>query len=116
MGFIRSYIDDLMNMKLLSVLTLLYIYHGCSTWKTLWEENFTLSEFTAVNMKMCGCCNIRKHIEIKVSERYITLDISLKLGSLDKMRIISSDPKVNLGRSGKEFIIYLGIKAKSRPK
>ena len=47
----------MMNMKLLSVVTPWSIYHGFSTWKTFWEENFTgeenftLGEFTAVNMK-----------------------------------------------------------------
>ena len=54
-----------MNMKLLAVLTPLYIYHGCPTWKTFWEENlrreekFTFGEFSAGNMKNCGCCNVR---------------------------------------------------------
>ena len=57
-----------MNMKLLEVVTPPYIYHCCSTKKTLWEgkftggENFTLGEFTSVNMKNCGHCNFRKHI------------------------------------------------------
>ena len=56
------------------------------------EENFTLGEFTALNMKNCGRRNVRKHIEIKDSGKYITLDISLKFGSLYDMRITSSDP------------------------
>ena len=62
-------------MKLLVILTPPSIYHGCSTRKTFWEEEFTLGEFTAVNMKNCGRYNVRKHIEIKDSDEYITLDI-----------------------------------------
>ena len=45
----------MMNMNLLEVVTLLYINNGFSTWNTFWEENFTLGEFTAANMKNCGC-------------------------------------------------------------
>ena len=71
-----------MNMKLLAVITPPSIYHGCSTRKTFWEEKFTgkekftLCEFSAVNMKNCGCFNVRKHREIKGSEKYVTLEIS----------------------------------------
>ena len=32
---------DVINMKLLEVVTPPFIYHCCSTRKTLWEENFT---------------------------------------------------------------------------
>ena len=104
-----------MNMKLLSAVTPPSIYHGCSTWKTFWEESFTVGEFSAVNTKNCGRCNVSKHREIKGSEKYTTLDISLKFGSLDKMRITSSYPKDNLIISGKGLIIFLGLKAKERP-
>ena len=47
----------MMKMNLLAVVTPLYIYHGCSTWKTFWEENFTgeekftLGEFSDANIK-----------------------------------------------------------------
>ena len=41
----------------------------------------------AVNMKNCGRQNARKHREIKGSDKYVTLDISLKFDSLDKMII-----------------------------
>ena len=67
-------------------------------------------------MKTFGCRNVRKHIDIKGSYKDITLDILLKFGSLDKMRITSSEPKDNLGRSGKGLITSLGINAKTRPK
>ena len=41
-------------------------------------------------MKNCDRYNVRKHKEIKNGEKYITLDISLGFGSLDKMKITSS--------------------------
>ena len=68
----------MMNTKLLEVVTPQPIYHGCSTWKTFWEEKFTGEEklFSAVNMTNCSRRNVRKHIEIKGSDKYVTLDIS----------------------------------------
>ena len=57
-----------------------------------------------------------KHREIKGGHKYVTLDISLKFGNLYNMRIKSSEPKDNLGRSGKGLITSLGIKAKTIPK
>ena len=88
----------MMNMKLLSVVTPPSIYHGCSTQKTFWEENFTVGEFSAINMKNCGCRNVRKHRKIKGSDKYVTLDIWLKFGSLDKIITTSSEPKYILVR------------------
>ena len=81
------------------------------------EEKFTGEEnfFSAVNMNNCGSQNFRKHREIKGSDKYVSLDISLQFNSLDKMRITSSDSRDNLGRSGKGLITYLGLKAKVRP-
>ena len=67
-----------------------------------------------MNMTICGCRNVRTHIEIKGSDKYVTLDISLKLDSLDKIKITSSESKDNLRRSVKGFINSLGIKAKAR--
>ena len=70
-----------MNMKILAGVTPPSNYHGCSIRKTLWEEKFTgeenfkLGEFSAENMKNCGRQNVRKHREIKGSEKYVTLDI-----------------------------------------
>ena len=112
----------MMNMKLLAVVTPLSIYHGCSTRKTLWkekftcEEKFTLDEFLSLNIKICGRHYVRKHIEIKVSDKYVTLDILLKSYSLDKMRITSSESKDKLGRSGKSLIASLVLSSKARPK
>ena len=80
------------------------------------EEKFTLGEFSDLNMKICGRRNVRKHREIKGSDKYVTLDISLRSESLNKMIITSSESKVKLGRSGKGLITYLGLKAKTRAK
>ena len=43
----------MMNTKLLAVATPPSIYHGCSNWKTFWEEKFTGRKdlFLSVNMK-----------------------------------------------------------------
>ena len=82
-------------MKLPTVVTPPFIYHGCSTRKNFWEGKFTLGEFTPTNMKNGGRRNVRKHIDIKDSDEYITLDISLEFVSLDKMIITSSEPKDN---------------------
>ena len=71
----------MINMKLLSVVTSLSIYHGCSTRKTLWEEEvtgeekFTVGEFSDVKMKNGGRQNVRKHRDIKGSDKYVILDI-----------------------------------------
>ena len=50
-----------------------------------------------MNMKNCGRSYVRKHRDIKGSEKYVILGILLKFGSLDKKRIASSDPKDKLG-------------------
>ena len=80
-------------MKLLEVVTPPSIYHGCSTLKTLWEEKFTGKETfsLAVDMKKCGRCNVRKHKEIRGSNKYVTLNISSKFDRLDKMKTTSSE-------------------------
>ena len=107
----------MINTKILAVVTPPSIYHGCSTQKTFWEEKFTGEEklFSAVNMKICGRCNIRKHREINGSDKYVTLDISLKFDILDKMKITSSESIEKLERSGKGLITSLGFMAKVRP-
>ena len=86
------------NMKFLVVVTPPPFYHGCSTRKTFWEEKFTGKQdlFEFVNMKRCGCCKVRKHKEIKGSDKCVTLNIyeilniSEKFDSLNKMETISS--------------------------
>ena len=112
----------MMNMKLLAVVTPPSIYHCLSTRKTFCEEKFTgeekftLGGFSSVNMKKFGCRNVRKHIEIKGSDKYVTLDILLKFDSLDKIKIKSSDSKVKLVRSRKGLNISLSLRAKTSPK
>ena len=91
-------------MKLLSGLTPPSIYHCFFTWKTFWvekftgEEIFTLGEFIPVNMKNYGRLNVRKHREIKDSDKYITLYISLNFENMDKIKITSLEAKDNLRR------------------
>ena len=80
------------------------------------EENFTPGEFTVVNMKNGGSRNVSKQRDINDSDNYITLDILLKFGSLDKMIIMSSEPKYNLGISGKGLITSLSLKSNAMPK
>ena len=93
-----------MNMKLLAFITPLYVYHGSSSQKTFWEETFT-----PVNMKNCGCSNVRKHRVIKKGWKYITLGISLNFGSLEEMKTTSSELRDYLGRPGKGLINSQGL-------
>ena len=58
-------------------------------------------------MKKCGHRNVRKHREIKGSDKYVKLDISLKFDSLEKMKITSSESKEKWGRPGKGLITSL---------
>ena len=98
-------------MNLLSFLTLPSIYHYCSTRKMFWEGNFK-----PVNMKHFGHRNVRKHRNIKEGEKYTTLGISLDYGSLENMKIKYSEPKFNLGGSGKKLITSMGLNNIKRSK
>ena len=71
-------------MKFLVVVTPPSIYHGCPTRKTFWEGKFTGKKdlFLSVNMENCGRYKVRKHKEIKDSDKIFTLDISAKFDSL----------------------------------
>ena len=64
-------------MKFLVVVTPPSIYHGCSTRKTFWEENFKGKQdlFESVKMKKCGHRKVREHKEIKGSDKCFTLNI-----------------------------------------
>ena len=79
-------------MMFLVVVTPPSIYYGCSTRKTFWEEKFTGKEdlFLSVNMKNCGRQKVRKHKEIKGSDKIVTLEISSKFDSLNKIKTTSS--------------------------
>ena len=91
-------------MKFLVVVTPASIYHGCSTRKTFWEENFTGKQdlFESMNIKNCGRRKVRKHKEIKGSDKCVTLNIyeilniSENFENLNKMETTSSDSKVEL--------------------
>ena len=103
-------------MKFLTVVKPLSIYHGCSTRKTFWEENFTGKGylFQSVNMKHYGGRKFRKNKEIKGSDKYVNLDISSNSDSLDKMKTTSSESNGKLERSVKGLFASLGFKTKVR--
>ena len=105
-------------MKFLVVVTPPSIYHGFSTQKTFWEENFTGKKdlFQSVNMKNCGRCKVRKHKNIQGSDKYVTLEISSKFDSLNKMETTSSESKVELEGSGKGLVTALDLKTKATSK
>ena len=105
-------------MKFLVVVTPPSIYHGCSTRKTFWEEKFTGKKylFQSVNMKNCVRLEVRKHKEIQGSDKCVTLNVSEKFDSLNKMETTSSESKGKLGRSGKGLVTALAIKTKVRSK
>ena len=111
-------------MNFLVVVTPPSIYHDCSNRKTFWEENFTGKQycFESVNMKNCGCLKVRKHKEIKGSDKCVTLNIyeilniSEMFDNLNKMETTSSESKVELERSGKGLVTALDLKTKERSK
>ena len=65
-------------------------------------------------MKNCGRCKVRKHKEIKGSDKCVTLNISEKFDSMNKMETTSSESKGKLGRSGKGLVTALALKTKAR--
>ena len=103
-------------MKFLVVVSPPSIYHGCSNRKMFWKENFTGKKylFQFVNMKHFGRRKVRKHKDIKVSDKIATLNISAKFDSLKKMETTSSESKGKLGRSGKGLVTTLAFKTKVR--
>ena len=105
-------------MKFLVVVTPPSIYHGCSTRKTFWEVKLTGKKdfFQSVNMKNCDRCKVRKHKEIKGSDNIVTLNVSAKFDSLNKMETKSSESKGKLERSGKGLVTALALKTKVRSK
>ena len=72
--------------------------------------------FQSVNMKNYGRRKVRKHKEIKGSDKIITLNVSEKFESLNKMKTTSSESKRKLGRSGKGLVTDLALKTKVRSK
>ena len=105
-------------MKFLVVLIPPSIYHGCSTRKMFWEETFIGKKylFQSMNMKNCGRRKVRKHKEIKGSDKIVTLNVSSKFDSLNKMETTSSESKVELEGSEKGLVTALDIKNTARLK
>ena len=92
------------------------IYHSCPTRKTFWEEKFTGKKylFQSVNMKNGGRHKVRKHKEVKGSDKIVTLNISAKFDSLNKMETKSSYSKGKLERSGNGLVTALTFKTTVR--
>ena len=112
-------------MKFLVVVTPPSIYHGCSTRKMFWEEKFTGKKqylFESVNMRNCGQSNVRKHKDIKGSDKCFTLNmykifnIPEKFDDLDKMETKSFESKVKMEGSEKCLVTALALKTKARSK
>ena len=68
----------------------------------------------SMNMKSFGCHKVRKHKEIKDSDKYVTLDVSSKFESLEKMKTTISESKGKSERSGKGLVASLGFNTKVR--
>ena len=88
---ILSYSCHDINMKFLVVVTPPFIYHGCSTRKTFWEEKFTGKQdfFQSVNMTHCSRHKVRKHKEIRGTDKCVTLNVSSNFDSMNKMETTS---------------------------
>ena len=65
-------------------------------------------------MKNCGRRKVRKHKEIKDSDKIITLDISAKFDILNRMETTSSESKENLEILVKGLVTALYFKTKVR--
>ena len=67
-------------------------------------------------MKNSGRRKVRKHKEIKGSDKIVSLNVSAKFDSLNNMETTSSESKGKLGRSGKGLVSALALKTKARSK
>ena len=112
-------------MKFLVIFTPPSIYHGCSTRKMFLEGKIRGKKqdlFESMNMRNCGQRNVRKHKEIKGSDKCVTLNmydifnISEKFDDLDKMETTSLESKVKMEGSGKWLVTALSLKTKARSK
>ena len=65
-------------------------------------------------MKNCIRQKVRKYKEIKGRDNIVTLNISAKFDSLNKMKTTSSESKVKLVISGKGLVTALDFKTKVR--
>ena len=75
-----------------------------------------------MSMKNCGQRNVRKHKEIRGSDKCVTLNIneilniSEKFDDQNKTEITSSESKVELEGSGKGLVTALDLNTKARSK
>ena len=67
-------------------------------------------------MKNGGIRKVRKHKEIKGDDKIVTLNVSSKFDSLEKMKTTSSESKGKLETSGKGLVTALTLKTKVRSK
>ena len=58
-------------------------------------------------MKNCGRRKVKKHKEIKDIDKIVTLDISSRFDSMNKIKTTSPESKEILERSGKGFVTSL---------
>ena len=65
-------------------------------------------------MKNCGRRKVRKHKEIRGSDKYVILNVSANFDSLENMETTSSESKGKLGRSGKCLVTAMALKTKVR--
>ena len=64
----------------------------------------------------CGRHKVRKHKEIKGSDKIVTLNVSAKFDSLNKIETTSSESKVKMDGSGKGLGTSLALNTKARSK
>ena len=69
-----------------------------------------------MNIKHCDRRKVRRHKDIKGSDKCVTLNVSANFDSMNKMETTSSESKGELGRSGKGLVTALDLKTKVRPK
>ena len=67
-------------------------------------------------MKFFACSKVREHKDIKGGDKIVTLNVSAKFDSMNKMETTSSESKGKLGRSGKGLVTALDLKTKVRSK
>ena len=70
--------------------------------------------FHSVDMKNYGRRKVRKHKEIKGSDKIVTLNISAKFDSLNKMKTTSSESKGKFGKIRKGVGNRSGLQDQSK--
>ena len=67
-----------------------------------------------MNTKNGSRRKVRKHKDIRGSDKIVTLNILAKFDSLNKIKTTSSESKGKLGISGEELVTALDFKTKVR--